>query len=64
MPGLKDKLRLVGRHALITMGKMQVKVEILDYKRTYNRDRYLVAPLAGKGEAWVESLEVIRVEKK
>ena len=58
--GSKDKLRLIGKHALIRAGKLKVKVEILDYKFAYGKDRYLVAPLAGKGEAWVESLEVVK----
>lgn len=58
--GVKDKLALIGRHALVELGGLQVKVEILDYKFTYGRDRYLVAPLSGKGEVWVEKLEVVK----
>lgn len=29
-------------------------VRILDYKEAYGKKRWLVAPLSGKGTAWVE----------
>ena len=55
---LKDKLKHIGRKLEITAPKpmqaMKIKVEILDYKNSYGKDRYLVTPLEGSGKVWVE----------
>lgn len=48
--------KYVGKQAVVEMGAFIVKVEILDVKNTYGKDRFLVTPVAGKGEAWVEKL--------
>ena len=31
-------------------------VEILDFKQSYGRNRWLVKPVSGQGEAWVENV--------
>lgn len=33
-----------------------VEVKVLEEKKSYGRSRYLVKPLAGYGEKWVENL--------
>jgi hypothetical protein len=54
---MKDKLERVGTLAeLKTEWGMVVFVEIIDYKNSYGRDRWLVKPVSGRGEAWVEKI--------
>jgi hypothetical protein len=35
---------------------MLVDMLVLGAKRSYGRNRYLITPVKGKGEAWVEKL--------
>lgn len=54
---MKEKLARIGTTAeLQTSWGFTVTVEILDYKRSYGRDRWLVTPLKGQGQAWVERI--------
>lgn len=56
---MKDKIKNVGKRAFVALGKFKVEVEIKDYKRSYGQDRWLVSPVAGSGEAWVENVTKI-----
>lgn len=61
---MKKLLEKIGKEALVQMtssGKqfVNVRVLILDIKQSYGRTRYLVKPVAGEGEMWVENLEGI-----
>lgn len=52
---MKDKLQKIGTRTLLrTAWGFEIWVDIIDYKNSYGRDRWLVRPAAGKGEAWVE----------
>ena len=54
---MKEKLERIGTRALLkTPWGFEIWVEIKDYKHSYGRDRWLVTPSSGKGEAWVEKL--------
>ncbi len=54
---MKEKLEKIGTRALLkTAWGFEIWVEIIDYKNSYGRDRWLVKPASGKGEAWVENL--------
>jgi uncharacterized protein (AIM24 family) len=48
--------KYINREALIFLGGLQVSVTILDIKKAYGRERFLVSPVKGKGEIWVESV--------
>lgn len=50
--------KFVGKKGTIFAGGLRVEVEIKDVKNSYGRDRYLVTPVAGSGEVWVESVTV------
>jgi hypothetical protein len=53
--GTKNKvLSTVGKKGSISVGGFRVEVEVIDYKNSYGRDRYLVSPVAGSGEIWTE----------
>ena len=54
---MKSKIeQFVGKKGTIKAGGMIVEVEIKDYKNSYGRDRFLVSPVTGKGEVWVEQV--------
>jgi len=58
---MKEKLKLIGQtvHIHIKFRKqkgLKIKVKILDYKSSYGNDRYLVTPVEGSGEVWVENI--------
>ncbi len=50
----KTKAERIGKQAKIAYGKLKVEVTVLDYKYTYGRDRWLVQPVSGSGEMWIE----------
>ena len=52
--GTKDKVAKVGEKGAMLAGGFKVEVEIVDYKNSYGRDRWLVKPVAGSGEVWTE----------
>lgn len=53
--GTKDKVSNVGKKGLLRLGSgVKVMFEIVDYKNSYGRDRWLVKPVAGVGEMWTE----------
>jgi hypothetical protein len=52
--GTRDKVAKVGEKGMMFAGGFKVEVEIVDYKNSYGRDRWLVKPIAGSGEVWTE----------
>ncbi len=52
--------KYVGKKGLIpaTAGIL-VEVTVKDVKTSYGQNRFLVTPIAGKGEAWVENITLI-----
>lgn len=53
---IKDKVAIIGTVNWISLGSITVEVTILDYKCSWGKDRWLVTPVAGTGETWVETL--------
>ena len=57
---MKDKIQeLVGKVATVKLGGLIVEVTVIDIKNSYGRDRYLITPVKGKGEIWVEVINVL-----
>jgi hypothetical protein len=53
---------LIGREgALRVSAALAVAVRIVDVKQSYGNLRYLVAPLAGLGQEWVDAGRVVVV---
>ena len=48
----------IGRIGAINAEGLTVQVRILDVKETYGRLRWLVTPVAGSGERWVERVSI------
>ena len=51
---------MVGKQAHVRLGGMLVKVKVLDYKKSYGKDRWLVEPVAGQGKVWVQELTLTK----
>ncbi len=45
----------IGKRGTTRFGNMVVQVEITDYKVSYGKERWLVTPVAGSGDTWVET---------
>ncbi len=51
-----EAMKDIGRKGTVVMGGLSVNVEVLDFKNSYGQDRWLVTPLSGNGQVWVESV--------
>ncbi len=60
---MKEMMQYIGKHYSIHLGGLAVHVEIIDVKQSYGRTRFLVKPLQGRGEVWVESIYEIKEGK-
>lgn len=47
---------LIGAHGSITVGELHIDVRVLDVKQSYGKTRYLVQPIAGSGQQWMEQV--------
>ncbi len=56
---MKEKFINVGKKGVVRVGGLKVEVEILDYKKVYGHDRWLVSPISGAGEVWIQDVEII-----
>lgn len=52
----KENAGKIGQTVTIQFAKLTFDVVVKDYKHTYGRDRWLVSPVSGSGEAWVENI--------
>lgn len=56
---IKDLLnKYIDKEATVFNGGLTIDVIIKDVKVTWGRERYLICPVAGKGEVWVESVNL------
>lgn len=60
----KEIEQFVGKKGEVFAGGMTVKVEVKDVKQSYGRTRYLITPIAGSGEVWVENVKIDDKSKK
>jgi len=54
MSSILERLKMIGKHASVNVGGIIVDVELIDYKTSYGKERWLVKPLSGEGKIWVE----------
>lgn len=59
---VREVQALIGKTASIKLDGLWVQVRILDIKYTWGRTRYLITPVAGGGEKWVENVSEIEGE--
>lgn len=59
----KSAALLLGKKGTIRLGGLTIEVEIQDVKVSYGRNRYLVSPLSGAGEIWVESIDGVEINR-
>jgi hypothetical protein len=53
---------LVGRHAMLPVKDMDVRVRILNVKTAFGATRVQVAPVSGSGDSWYELESVTLVD--
>lgn len=51
-----DTLKHVGDIGLIELKTLLIKVRVLNFKSEYGRERYLVEPIDGVGQVWVQKI--------
>lgn len=53
-------MKYIGKTMIISVaeGKLRINVEVIDFKNSYGKDRWLVRPLEGSGEIWVEKIDI------
>lgn len=51
--------KYLNKKGYIVLGGLSVHVLIKDVKRSYGRDRFLVTPINGKSEIWVEKVKLL-----
>lgn len=57
----KEVEEFVGKKAIYEPDlSLAFEVKVLDVKISYGNKRYLVTPVAGTGERWVESIKLIK----
>lgn len=61
---MRDKKNDIGKFARIQHQSLAFYVEVLDFKTTYGRDRWLVEPLSGTGKTWVQDLRILPPKTK
>ena len=55
MTTLKEQMKNIGKKGTLYVGGLQINVKIIDFKKAYGNDRWLVTPVSGSGEAWTET---------
>lgn len=48
--------KIIGHRAIIEISSLKIEVEVLNYKQSYGKDRWLVQPVAGSGQIWMENI--------
>jgi len=51
-----EKMKKLGTIGTIKIDKFLINVHVLNFKTAYGRDRWLVKPVSGSGEVWVENV--------
>jgi len=57
-----ESQKIIGAKALLRVEAFSVMVEVMDVKQAYGNTRYLVEPIGGHGEAWVDKSRIKIVE--
>jgi hypothetical protein len=55
---IKELSKAIDKTALLTEGGLSFPVLIKDAKISYGQARYLISPIGGKGEVWVNDNRV------
>lgn len=51
----RETMAVIGREGIVRYDTLKVGVRVLDVKTSYGCTRYLIAPIAGGGEAWIDA---------
>ncbi len=52
---MKESLdKYVDKEGSVLLNGLRINVRCIDYKESYGKPRWLVVPLSGMGQAWIE----------
>lgn len=54
---VKEQMAYIGQTGTVVLKGLVVQVEVMDIKSEFGLVRYLVKPVAGSGEVWIENVE-------
>ena len=54
----REALKVIGQTGTLDTNELSVSITVLDIKSSYGQTRYLVQPVAGSGEVWVNDYRV------
>ena len=57
---VKELMTKIGKSGVVKVGGLSVEVTIVDIKTEFGRERYLVTPVKGSGEVWIESVAIAK----
>lgn len=60
----REQMNWIGRRALLRLDPMLIEVTVNDVKVSYGNVRFLVQPVAGQGEKWIEASSLKEMEHK
>jgi hypothetical protein len=55
--------KYVGKGATIRVKNFKFEVLINDVRTSYGKEQFLVSPMSGSGESWVEEIELLANNK-
>lgn len=53
-----DARGAVGKYTLVTFKDIQIKCKVKAFKYTFGHERYLIEPVEGTGEMWIDAKHV------
>ncbi len=53
-------MEYIGKKVSVPLGGVWVNMKVVDVKQAYGKDRFLVIPVEGSGEVWVEKVNLIK----
>ena len=59
----KELAAMLDVTGIILHDRLNVEVKVCDVKTSYGQVRYLVTPIAGAGQVWIDSMRFARKEE-
>lgn len=56
MATIKEMAEDIGKEVNIRIGALTIAVTVQDVKNSYGKTRWLVTPISGAGQIWVETI--------
>lgn len=57
---MRELLKYIDKEVTINLIGLRILVTVKDVKQSYGKTRFLVTPVAGGGESWIENISMVR----